>query len=229
MIYYFPMTTQILYEVTSLALALITGIFAYPYMNKFLRMLFCQLAVWILFYLSSYAITYYQEMHHIPKNNIWLYNIAVPVELLILTIAASTVSKNKLTRRLILSSYIFFLISIYLQTHFSNSDSFINYAMASGSIIMTVLFVWTIYIKFTSDLPFRMYRPEAFACLGLIIYFACSVPYISIMTYLNENSPEESKSLFNYIIDNLANIRYLLLGIAFLLARINKSATYSTT
>jgi hypothetical protein len=223
------MTTQFLYEATSLALALATGIFAYPFMNRFMRMLFFQLIVWIFFYLSGYAVTYYQETHHIQKNNTWVYNIAVPVEFLILTIAVSVFSKDKMSKYLVLSSYVIFLASIYLQMSFYKSGHFANYAMVSGSIIMTVLFVWIIYIKFTSDLPFRIYRPEVFACLGLIIYFACNVPYISIMPFLNENSPEESKSLFNNIIDNLANFRYLLLSIAFLLARINKNTTYSIT
>ncbi len=223
------MTTQFLYEASSLALALVAGIFAYPYITKFMRILFCQLVVWILFYFSGYGITYYQKMNHIAQNNIWLYNIAVPIEFLILTIAASTVFKHKLTRNVVLSSYIFFLVSLYLQTYFSKTDSFINYAMASGSIIMTTVFVWIIYIKFTSALPFREYKPEVFACLGLIIYFACNVPYICLMPYLNESSPEQSKSLFNNIIDNLANFRYLLLAIAFILTRINKNKTYSTT
>jgi hypothetical protein len=219
-LFYSPfMILQLINEAGSLILALGTGIYAYSYMNKFMRALFFQLLVWILFFIAAYAITLYQRSHGMKTNNTQLFNIAVAVEFLILTVAVSVFFKNRILKYLVLLSYVIFLISICLQMKFSKSDDFINYAMTSGSIIMTIFFIVILYKKFKSDPILWKYSPEIWASIGLILYFACNVPYMSILPYLNETSPDMSTSLFHYITDNLANVRYLLLALAFWLVR----------
>jgi hypothetical protein len=229
MVYHFPMTTQILYEATSLALALITGIFAYLYMNKSMRMLFFQLIFWILVYMLGYVITNYQKTNNMPMNNQWLFNLYIPIEFLMLTIAVYYFISDKLIRYFISASYVVFLLLVAYQISSSGSEKFIHYSMAIGGIIMTSLFILILYKKFSSDPESWKYSPEVWSSLGLIIYFACNVPFISSLSYLNEKSPETSKTLFHYVTDNLAIIRYGMLAIAFLLVRKNKSTRYSTT
>lgn len=220
------MIQQVLYEVISQLLSVAAGIYAYPYMTKFIRLLFFQLIAWQAVYLSSHAYTAYQHSIGLEMQNHWIYNIQVPLELLFLTVAACYFLKDALSRHLAIILYIIFLLTVALQLKLSGTDHFINYGMVVAGIIVTILYSQVLYRKFNSDHLSWKRSPEIWASTGLIIYFACNIPYFSMFDYLNVKHPALSEKLFHFITDVLANIRYLFLAIAFLLVRKNKSVLY---
>ena len=213
---------QFINEALALTIALGMGIYAYSYMNKFTRTLFFQLVAWIIIYLFSRGLTIYQSIHNVTMNDQWIFNIQIPLELLLLTMAACYFLKDKLSRYLALTLYILFLIIILLQFKISGPEVFINYGMVASGFSITVLYSMILYRKFKSGSPYWKQSPELWASLGLIIYFACNIPYFSLFTYLNSHHPALSTKLFLFITDVLANIRYIFLAVAFWMVRKHK-------
>lgn len=218
---------QFINEALVLTIALGTGIYAYSYMNKFTRTLFFQLLTWIVIYLFSRGLTIYQSMHNKTMNDQWIFNIQIPLELLLLTVAACYFLKDKLSKYLALTFYMLFLIIIFLQFKISGPQVFINYGMVASGFSVTVLYTMILYQKFKSDSLSWKQSPEIWASLGLIIYFACNIPYFSLFTYLNSHHSALSTKLFFFITDVLANIRYIFLAIAFWMVRKHKANVLS--
>lgn len=215
---------QLINESLCLILALGAGIYTYSYMNKFTRALFFQLVIWILFLITAYILTTYQYKHGYSMNNHWLYNIAMPIELLLLTMAIRYFFNNKLINYLSIILYCIFLGVFFFQLKISGLFVYFNYALAVSGLAVTILYTFILYKKFKSDPLSWKKSPEVIASIGLIIYFACNVPYFSLFNYLNNHYPDLSLKLFHMITDVLANVRYGCLAIAFWLVRKNSLA-----
>ncbi len=220
------MMQQLLYEATSQLIALAAGICSFHYMDKFMRMLFYQLVTWQVIYWCSRAYTAYQQSMGLEMNNHWIFNIQIPLELLLLIIATCYFFKDKLSQRLAIISYTLFLLTVILQLKLSGPTAFISYGVVVAGIIVTTLYTLILYKQFHSDHLAWIQSPVIWASTGLVIYFACNIPYFSMFDYLNTKHAALSEKLFHFITDVLANIRYLFLAIAFWLLRKNKSALY---
>lgn len=217
---------QIINEGFSLTIALGAGIYTYSYMNKFIRTLFLQLVTWIFLFIISHILTAMQDANHM--NNQWLFYIQIPLELLLLNIAACYFLKDKIIRYLSMILYLIFLIIFLLQLSVLKTGEFINYAVVAAGINVTILYTLILHKKLKDDPTSWKKSPDVIASIGLIIYFACNVPYFSLFNYLNTHYPLLSQKLFHMITDILANIRYLCLAIAFWLCRKNNLAIHTT-
>lgn len=222
------MMQQILLEITSLIIALGVGVYAYPCMSRFTRTLFFQLVTWLIIYAFSWALTTYQYVMGLKMDNQWVFNIQIPLELLFLVIAACYFFKDKLYTYLAIVAYLLFLLVMFLQLTIFGLSVFINYGMVIAGIIVTIFYTLILYKKFDSDHLSWKYSPEVWAATGLIIYFACNIPYFSLFNYLNIHHPDLSRKFFSFITDVLANIRYLFLVIAFWLSYKYKPVLYSS-
>jgi hypothetical protein len=212
---------QLINESFGLLLAFGMGIFAYPYMNNFTRILFFQLVTWLMIFTVSYILTTYQHHQRLNMSNQWLYNIEMLVEFSLLVLAIHYLFADKFVLYLSGSLYSLFLIVLFAQLKASGLSSFANYALAASGLTVTILYTLLLYRKFKTDPSSLKKSPEVIASIGLIIYFACNVPYFSLFNYLNVHYPDLSKKLFHMITDVLANVRYVCLAIAFWLVRKN--------
>jgi hypothetical protein len=208
---------QIINEELSQLLALAAGLYAFRSLSLFARGLFAQLLVWMLFYVASYMLTSYQEAHEQTTNNQLLFNIHMPLEAALLSFAAWRFFSPGLSRRLVVVSYVFFLVIYALLLRVKGWQVFNHLGSVAEALLITALY---------AALLFRMLRirswrasPELWACLGLLVFFACNVPYFSMFDYLNTYRPTLSLRLFNLINDDLANVRYLSLAFSFWMAR----------
>ena len=206
---------QFIYESFSLFIALSAGIYAYRYMSSFARTLFFQLLVWIFFYLVSYLITLYQIQSQLVQNNQWIFNIYIILETLLLSIASYRYLQDAGSKYLAFTLYGLFLLVMLAQLSMAGYSGFANYGVAIAGILVTILYTLILYRQFTVDTSSKIRTPEIWAGIGLVIYFACDVPYFSLFSYLNTYHLKLSSFLFHVITDVLANIRYLLLAVTF--------------
>src|SRR5688572_16599994 len=72
----------------SLFASLLLGIYAYRHMPAFFRVLFFQLVFYLVFHEAARLVIYYQKEFSIPQNNHLVYNLAMPVEAGLLSLAA---------------------------------------------------------------------------------------------------------------------------------------------
>lgn len=184
-------------------------------MTAFFRVLFIQLVVWMGFYISLHWLTCNQIKNGLMPNNQWLMNIHIVFETLILYTAAYTIRKNKrLQISIIIAAFLFITVFI-IQLITNGIEVYMNYADAVECITSTVLFaqVGFYYVKIKNS--HGLITPELLTCLGLLLYFGGSVPYITMIHYLQKNNPELNHLLFDFISNVLANVRYVLLGFSF--------------
>jgi len=213
-------------EIACILLAVLSGIFAFPYMDRFFRVLFLQVTVWSVFYGLSYVITGYQHAHELPIDNQWFMNIHLILETGLLLTAAWFVLPTLIGKPLIVGSCILFSVVFVVQGWKQGWGTYLNYADVTACLVLTIVFSMVLY-TFAQRTNQRLWRsPEKWACLGILLYFACSVPYVSMMHYLEEHNPPVNTFLYYLISGVLANLRYLLLAVAFLM--IYRTATKQT-
>ncbi|MNU74585.1 hypothetical protein D3C71_640910 [compost metagenome] len=202
-------------EILCLSLAVLTGILAFRRMNWFFRILFLQVVVWSLFYTGSHVITQHQQSMNQPIDNRWLMNIHLLIETGLLLTAAWFVLPKALRTFMTTGAFLFFLTVFIIQVWKQGFDGYLNYADVAACIVITLVFSVLLY-TFGQQTREPLWRsPEKWACLGILMYFACSVPYVSMMNYLQTESPAVNTFLYYLISGAVANIRYVLLALAF--------------
>jgi len=213
-------------EVFCLSCALCSGMLAFRYMDRFFRVLLLQVAVWSVFYAIAHLITLYQQVQHRPIDNQWLLNIHLILETGLLLVAARFALPGPRGKVLTGGAFGIFLVVLGLQSFRQGFGIYLHYADVSACLILTTVFSGVLFT--VGQRSSKGYRnvPEKWACLGILIYFACSVPYVSMMHYLEVKNPAVNSFLYHLISDLLANFRYLLLAFAFLL--IYRTATSQT-
>lgn len=202
-------------EITCLFLAVFTGILAFRRMNRFFKTLLLQVVIWGVFYAGSYFITLQQQSAGEQIDNRWLMNIHLIIETGLLLMAAWFVLPKTLRTFVCAGAFLLFLFVLGIQVGKQGFGVYLNYADVSACLLITLVFSVVLY-TFGQQSSVRLWRsPEKWACLGILMYFACSVPYVSMMNYLQTENPAANTFLYYLISGVLANLRYLLLALAF--------------
>lgn len=190
-------------------------------MPAFFKVIFFQLCTWIFLYLSAWVITSYQQYRSVPANNTPLFNFVIFAETILLTRAAHVYYENKLYKLATIFIFIVFVIVFVIQLMMSGLNTFLNYAGVVEGIAMILMYTPVLYFQFSDSKFSWQTSPGVWLCTGLLIYFTGIIPYLSVFNYINHRDPNSSEKLFQSIIDVLANIRYLMLSLSFLLIRKN--------
>ncbi len=202
-------------EIMCLSLAVFAGILAFRHMNSLFRILFLQVVTWSAFYAGSHVITLYQQFNNQPIDNRWLMNIHLIIETGLLLTAAWFVLPKAFRTFVCVGAFLSFLVALGIQGWSQGFDVYLNYADGVACIVITLAFYMVLYTLWKQTRVSFWKSPENWACLGILMYFACSVPYIWMMDSLQIESPKTNTLLYYLISGALANLRYLLLALAF--------------
>lgn len=209
---------QVIYEAMSLIVATVMGVACYGCMSDFARGLFVQLIVWDIFYLGSYIITWRLQGAGLLPDDQWWVNGHMPFEMGLLSVAAILFFQQRSITVFITGLYVLFLLILLQQMHQSGPLEFANYAYTVGSIFISFVYLLMLYKCVTTTDSWRA-MPEFWMILGVVIYCACTIPYVSVLNYLITHQMSVAKLMFNCIVDVLANVRYFLLAYAFWMFR----------
>lgn len=197
-------------EILCISLAVLFGILAYSHLGSFLRLLVLQVIIWSFFYTGSYLITWYQVWNNKPIDNQWFMNIHMLVETGLLLIASRFALPKTLRTWIPVGAFSLFLSVLLFQVWKQGFGVYLNYADVTACILLTWVFSLVLY-RFGRQ---ENTAAEKWACLGILLYVACSVPYVSLMHYLQHKNPAVNTFLYYLISGVLANIRYLTLALA---------------
>jgi len=209
------MILQIIRESLIVFIALFFGLRAYKYMRRFHTIVFMQLIAWILIYILSYGVTVFQKQKGIPMNNQWLFNINMMVETILLSTAAYIFFNEKFKKMLTIILLIFFLFFAIIEFIRDGFYLFNVQVYIVQSLVVALLFSKILFDCFYNNRFFKLKLPELLISAGILLFFACNLPYLSLFNYLNENYARESLFLFQIITEVLSNMRYLLLTVGF--------------
>ena len=212
---------QLLIESLHLFVALGFGIYAFRYMNTLYRIFFCQLLFAILIFILARMDYYISNIHHEHPNNQWLYNAAMPIETGFLAWAAYTYFKSDKRKYLIGLGYVAFLSAFITEVSINGLNILSNHGYIAESALLLLLFLLIMYVHFTRERIDWKRAPITWISVGIVLYFGGSIPYLSLMHYLQNNHPKINFFLFYFIIEGLANVRYLLLALGFWFVRRN--------
>ncbi len=216
------LSCKTIFETCILGSTILLGLAAYKRLSTFYRIILYQVIVWLCFYWGLHFLLIYQSKNGLPLNNQWLMNIHLVVETSILCLAAFFNSKDVTIRWSVIGSICLFIIVVFLQLYQDGIRKYWHYADIIECISITFIFIQIIFKYVKNRTEFWYKSPELIICLGLLFYFGGSVPYISMLHYLQENNPDLNALLFRLINDVLCNFRYVLMGAAFLLIYKNK-------
>lgn len=211
---------QLLIKSLSPAIAIILGVYSFRFMNTFFKLLFWQVLMYMFFFTMSYVVTNYQTAHHLNENNQWLFNIYLIIETVLLCIALFNYLNYQ--SKMPLYGMLSVLVTFYaVQTMLNGIYHYNKYSDIAACIALSAVSARILFNQFQYSKQLAQARPAIWAIVGLLLYFACSVPYIAMMDFLELHHPKLNTFLFRIINGFLANIRYLCLAIAFYLIRFN--------
>ena len=206
-------------------LAFAIGIRSFQALGSLFRLFFFKLACWLVTLIFSYLITLYQKEHSIQQNNQWLYNISLLIEMAFLTACCHSYFRDRNMILVLMFVCCVFLVSYLLELYDKGFDTYFNITDSVESVFLTLLFGIILFLEFDREANNWYLNPIIWICLGVFVYFSCSLPYISIFGFLSREAKEENKIIFKVIVIFLANIRYLFLAVAFWLVNKDKLGT----
>lgn len=222
------LSNQAIIESFVLCSTILIGLVAYKRLEVFFRLILIQVIVWFCFYWSLHFITLHQARNGLPLNNQWLMNIHLMIEAGILYMAAFHNGKDKMIRWSVLGSASLFFVVVLFQLFQMGLRKYWHYVDLIECVSITFIFIQIIFKNVKNRTEFWYQSPELIISLGLLLYFGGSVPYISMLHYLQENNPELNALLFKLINSFLSNFRYMLMGYAFWLIYRNKNTLIPT-
>ena len=205
----------IISKILSPFLALIIGTLCWKKMDLFFRLFCVQVGCTVLFYFISRQILVYQKANHITLNNQWLFNISLLIEAALFLFA---LNMRRGFKSITILTVIIGILIIGSFTMEISRNTFFTYASTTDafmSMLFVILFGLFLFLELNSQATAWYKQPVVWLCVGLLTYYACSVPYFSVFEYLQKHSSEENENLFKIINGILSNIRYLCLAAAF--------------
>ncbi|HTB31892.1 MAG TPA: hypothetical protein VK808_07695 [Bacteroidia bacterium] len=206
---------QVVIESLSLVLAFGMGLRAFQSMSLLHKTFFFQLVAYILIFILAIVVKLIAYANNVPPYNQWVYNLYMPIETGILVWAGFEYFKNSGKRFLIYVGYLIFLTIFISEICVKGIMILSNHGYVAEGILLLVIYLLLLYSQFTKSNNAWKRSPEIWISLGIVLYFGGSIPYLTLMNYLQESHSAINQFLFYFIIDGLANVRYLLLGLGF--------------
>ncbi|MCW3071075.1 MAG: hypothetical protein JWO44_965 [Bacteroidetes bacterium] len=200
--------TILIYSVT--ALAAVTGIIVFRKLQVFFKLLLLQVVLYLMGDRLGIKLK--------PDPNAWVYNVLALFETLLLFLAAQVYFNSKRSRLVLQSLFFIFLIVFFIDFFLYDIFKIIFYhAVITEGLFFSAISITILYFQFRKAKT-HLDTAIIVAVIGMLIYFACSTPYLCLISYIQKFDKELNKKLFQYIVVDLAGVRYMLIAIAFFIA-----------
>lgn len=203
-------------DILCLVVPIVCGFFAFKSLSTFFKILFAQVSFSLVISFISIVQADYLKAFSLPVNSHWMMiNIQLLIEMELIFFAVWKFNLSRRLKNLVVIFNTLFIISYLWQTKIQGFYIYLNFADVTACICFTVLFILILFNLFKDTTLGIWNSPKKLTILGLLIYFGCSVPLISMELYLIENYPKIAGKLFVNVNFILAAIRYLFLARAF--------------
>lgn len=153
---------------------------------------------------------------HGHTDNQWLFNCYLPLDNALQLLAAYYITAKK-PWHLFIIGFLAFLTSWAMEIYAKGIMTFTIKAYIVDSILQMLAFLFVLH-KAAMDYTGRFARcPELWACLGIIVYYGCNIPFFSMLGYLVTIKAYDVIKFLFVILQVLIQIRYLFVAVAFFL------------
>ncbi len=147
------------------------------------------------------------------KNNWFVYNILIGIEVLMLTVYLNQILKNKShIQYLNISCFLFFIYSMVHVYFFGTSNLMLPLSMIGGSFLSLFFLLYLIYGQTENK---WINSPDNWISLGSIFYLCGTIPFQALFHYLIDEKQDLALMLFQTINMGLSHFRFLLIIIGF--------------
>lgn len=192
-------------------IAIVIGLCFFKFLSKPYRLILVQV---IFALLCEWGAQFIVKHYH--RNNIWVFNIYLLVEVWLIGLAGRLLLRNKLIQKFVLPVLILATLIWCSNIYFSGMADFANWCFVASSLILIVLYFIVLFDNALFSSQKIITQPVFWLSFSIIIFFGCDLPYFGIRNYLvNKHSDIELKvDYINYILNF---IRYPLVAISFIL------------
>jgi hypothetical protein len=216
--------TAVVRDVGITLIAFVLGCLALPYLNRFCKLMFTQLWMYLLVYLFGHCVIWYQRGHQLPLNNQFVMNSHMILETFLIMLACIYSFQSTWKKKLAIVFLLLFLVIWLLHVLINGIFQYSHYSDLCACFIISATAILVLYEAFLKADKVWFKQPHVYICIGLLAYYASSIPYIALMGYLAKYYPALNEHLYVVINGILANVRYAGVAIAFWLARKNSLA-----
>jgi hypothetical protein len=211
-------------EFFGFTVALIIGLYTFRHMNFFYRIFFYQLIVFVISFILTYVVLFYEKSNNLPHTDQWIYNLFMPIETGFLAWAGYEYFRPNKERILVWVGYFIFLFILISEIVIKGPLMFSNHGYIAEGILLVVLYLSIIYNQLTYHGNEWKRSPELWISIGITLYFGGIIPYLSLIHYLQDRHPKINLFLYYCIVEGLSHLRYIFLAIGFWLIRRNALA-----
>lgn len=217
------MTWRMFYESFGHVIALIAGGFAFTRMKRFHKLLYLQIFIYALSFVSSYMVVNYQRAHHLTLNNLWILNSYSVLESLCLLLAFYTQLSQKREKQILAFLILPYLVLLIYDWRAHSIYTFYTLSFYAECVLMIITFSYLLYSIIHREPSEWKTKPETWMVIGILLYYAGTAPYMALFNALNNSHSKLLHILHLVVNDLLCNARYLLLALGFwLLYKQNK-------
>lgn len=211
------------YESFGHVIALIAGGFAFTRMQTFHKLLYLQILLYALSYVSSYLVITYQRTHQLTLNNLWVLNSYSAIEAACLLLAFYTQLYQKREKQVLALLVLPYLVLLLYDWSAHSIYSFYSLSFYAECVLFVLIYSYLLYRIVHRHPTEWKTKPETWMVIGLMLYYAGTAPYMALFNLLNQSHTKLLYVLHLIVNDLLCNARYLLLALGFwLLYKQNK-------
>lgn len=195
--------------------AFFIGMIMYRKLNKAYKLIYLQVFISFLIECGGFAF----EKVHPRHSNAWLYNLYLPIDCGMLLWAAHYFINEKIKIRpfiFIVGYSVFIAVWLFCIIQ-SGWNEFAFIAVSVDGFLILIAYLLVLYSSIISNTNKLLTLSIFWTCLGIILYYGCSIPYFSMYQYLAKKlTAAEDRKLY-YILLALNYIRYLSVTFSFYL------------
>jgi hypothetical protein len=203
----------------TIILSLFAGIFWYRKLNLACRLFFWQL---LLYFVVEVVAIYYASLNNV---NGLIFNLQILPESILILMAGAAILKNKPRQPFWIAFAALLIVWVIDYTIKGTFGIYFHFAGIAQGFILTATSLFILFRLFYSVDSNQNNKAFIPILVGLMIYSAATIPYLSLMFFFNENVMETSRTLFRIIVMGLAGLRYLLYGVGFYIYATTKRKT----
>ena len=212
-------TLKLLNEVGLQAVVMVLGLIGYRRLPLFFKLIWWQVIASVFNYSMG------QLLAHYFKVNQATYNVYIVIEALLLVLAGFYVLKSTKFRQARMWLLLLIIVVFVGQVLISGIGTLANYALCIYSIMIAGVYLLVLFQAIDRRREEKHANAIILVGLGIVICFACNAPYWAMFNYLNETYMEISTLLYNYVLNPLSNLRYLMVALGFIVL-IRRSPSY---
>lgn len=203
-------------EAGALFLSAAVGSIRFRHLTPTYRLVYAQVLLAVVAYLGAYAILEYQSQHQQPLSNHWIYNLYIPLEGILLLLAARSLLNDPRLRQIVVGCVVSFVTIYSSEVFFDGFKELLNVTLVASGLLIVLSFMLVLYSAIRQAAFDWKTSPEFSLAVGTIVYFACNAPFIGLLPFLLRQDQTIVNGLF-YITEVLAVLRYLAVAASFYL------------